>query len=283
MIQSRRKLPYWKRTIPAAPFDIAKLRPKEMPLGKRFETPSDARNESLRSEILLAGQRQGKAYSIYLCDCREDHYHCQKTFCPQCARAFRRHATGELLRLYSVSKTKTWVLVILLEAAPRGKLQDLQIERYRHSLRKRLDRAGLAHVPVVGGFEMIYRSRSKEWVLHINLVMFGGSEEAIARFEEGFRDEEFYRPVERVLVEDPAEQLSYVLKFTTYHRPRTQYGPKKSKAVPLNSSEHLELVRWMAQYEFTDHLFLFNARRRGSTIALTGSRGAQPAHIRALV
>jgi len=106
-------------------------------------------------------------------------------------------------------------------------------------------------------------------VLHINLVMFGGGETTIAKFEEGFRDNGLYRPVERVTVEDPAEQLSYVLKFTTYHRPHQQHGSKKAKAVPLNPAEHFELVRWMAQQEFTDHLFLFNARRRGVSIELS--------------
>jgi hypothetical protein len=269
MTQSRRKLPYWRRNIPFALFDMAKLRPKELPRGVRFETPSDARSESLRSERLLARHRQGKAYCIHLQECREGHYYCEKTYCPGCARTFRRYITGETLRLHSESKTKAWVLVILLEAAPRGKLQDLQIDRYRHSLRKRLDRVGLAHVPVVGGFEMIYRARSKEWVLHINLVMFGGDEKAIAKFEEGFRDDGLYRPVERTTVVDPAEQLSYVLKFTTYHRPRQQRGSKKAKAVPLNPSEHLELVRWMARHEFSDLLFLFNARRRGASVELS--------------
>jgi hypothetical protein len=269
MTNLRRKLPYWRRTIPIATFDIAKLRLKTLARGERFETRSDSRRESLRSTELLATQRRGRPYGVYLKECREGDYHCERTYCPGCARTFRRYITGELLRLHSESKTKTWILVVLLEAAPRGALQDIQIDRHRHSLRKRLDRAGLGHVPVVGGFEMIYRARLKEWVLHINLVMFGGEERAIAKFEEGFRNERLYRPVERTAVEDPAEQLSYVLKFTTYHRPHQQRGSKKSKAVPLNSSEHLELVRWMSRYEFSDHLFLFNARRRGASIELS--------------
>ena len=265
MAKSRRKLPYWRRTTPAQ-FDIAKLRPKYLPRGQRFETRNDARKDSIRSETLLATQRQGRPYGVYLRECREGHYHCERTYCPRCARAFRRHITGELLRLHAEFKTRPSVLVVLLEAASRGKLQDLEIDRYRHSLRKRLVRAGLVHVPVVGGFEMVYRARSKQWVLHINLVMFGGNEKAITKFEEGFRDDGLYRPVERAPVKDAAEQLSYVLKFTTYHRPHQQRGPTKAKAVPLNLSEHLELVRWMARYEFSDHLFLFNARRRGASI-----------------
>ena len=60
-------------------------------------------------------------------------------------------------------------MVILLAASPRGRLQDLQIDRYRHSLRKRLVRAGLAHVSVVGGFEMIYRARSKDELIRCQI------------------------------------------------------------------------------------------------------------------
>jgi hypothetical protein len=269
MTESRRKLPYWRRTIPAAQFDIVILRPKTLPRGERFETRRDTRAESVRSEALLATRGQSKPFGVYLEECRVGHFHCERTYCPGCARTFRRYITGELLRLHSEVQTKAWVLVVLLEAAARGKLQNLQIDRYRHSLRKRLARAGLAHVPVVGGFEIAYRARSKEWVLHINLVMFGGDEKSIAKFEAGFRDDDFYRPVERATVEDPAEQLSYVLKFTTYHRPHQQHGSKKAKAVPLNPAEHLELVRWMARQEFTDHLFLFNARRGGVSIELS--------------
>jgi hypothetical protein len=269
MTEARRKLPYWRRTVPTAQFDIAKLRPKTLSRGERFESRRDARKESLRSEVLLATQLQGKAHGVYLQECREGHYHCEKTYCPECARIFRRYITGELLRLHAVSKTKPSVMVILLEAAPQGKLKNLQIAKYRHSLRKRLVRAGLGNAPVVGGFEIVYRARSKEWVLHINLVMFGGDETAIVKFEAGLRDNGLYRPVERAPVEDPVEQLSYVLKFTTYHRPHQQRGAKKAKAMPLNPAEHLELVRWMAQHEFTDHLFLFNARRRGATIELS--------------
>jgi len=269
MTKSRRKPPYWRRAIPTAQFDMTKLRPKSLPPGQRFETPRDADKESVRSAALLATHRQGRSYGVYLQECLAGDYQCDQTYCPRCARTFRRYVTGELLRLHATSNTTPSILVILLEAAPQGELQDLQIDKYRHSLRKRLVRAGLGHVPTAGGFEMIYRARSKEWVLHINLVMFGGDEKAIAKFGAGFGGDDLYRPVERVTVKDPAEQLSYVLKFTTYHRPHQQRGATKAKAVPLNPSEHFELVRWMAQHEFTDHLFLFNARRRGVAIELS--------------
>lgn len=269
MTKSRRKLPYWRRTTPTAQFDIAKLRPKSLPRGQRFETLRDVREESVRSQVLLERHRHGRLHGAYLQECRDGHYQCDRTYCPRCARTYRRYFIGELLRLHSEFDGEVRFLVVLLEAAPRGRLRDLQIDRYRHSLRKRLVRAGLAHVPVIGGFEMVYRARPKEWVLHINLVLFGGDTNAIARFEDGFRDNGLYRPVDPAAVEDPAEQLSYVLKFTTYHRPHQQRGPKKAKAVPLNPAEHVELIRWMAQYEFTDHLLLINVRRHGVAIELS--------------
>jgi hypothetical protein len=272
MVASCRKSPYWRRANPDASYDIAKLRPATLTSGKRFETPSDAQKESLRSEAMLMAYRPGNSYSTYLQECRNGYYDCERTYCPQCARTFRRHITGELLRLNSEFRAKVRVLVVLLETAPKENIINLEIGRYRHSLRKRFDRAGLGDVPVIGGFEMFYRARSKEWVLHINLVMFGGDEKAIAKLVEGLHDVDLYRSVEGAVVEDPPEQLSYVLKFTTYHRPHTQHGPKKAKAVPLNPPEHLELVRWMAQYEFSDHLFLFNARRRGASIELLSNK-----------
>ena len=272
MKTSRRKLPYWKRNNPAASFDIARLRPKTLARGKRFESPSDAHEDSVRSQVLLGRYRRGKAYGVYLQECREGHYQCERTYCAQCARTFRRYFTGQLLRLSSELKGEVHILVVLIETAPKGELLKLEIERYRHSLRKRLDRAGLGKVPVIGGFEMYYRARSKEWILHINLVIFGGNEKAIRRFEDGFSDDEIHRPVRRDDLKDDAEQLSYILKFTTYHRPRQQHGARKAKAMPLNPAEHFELVHWMAQYEFSDHLFLLNARRRGTTIELSRAR-----------
>src|SRR4051812_23386539 len=99
MTKLRRKPPYWRRSIPAAPFDIVKLRPHTLPRGERFETHGDCRDESLRSEALLAAQRRGGPCGVYLQECRDGDYHCEKTYCPGCARIFRRYLTGELLRL----------------------------------------------------------------------------------------------------------------------------------------------------------------------------------------
>jgi hypothetical protein len=273
MPNRRRLLPYWRRTIPCAKFDISKLRPPKLPRGDRFETQSDARAESVRSEAALACNQPSSNHGTNLRECRVGDYHCEKAYCPICARTFRRYLTAELLRLHSGFDGKVSILVVLLERSPKGEILKLDIDHCCHRFRKRLERAGLTGVPVIGGFEIIYRAREKQWMLHVNLVIFGGSNAAIRKFAGGFPEERAVRQDDLI---DPVEQLSYVLKFTTYHRPYEQRGPKKSRAMPLNPLEHFELVRWMAQYTFTDHLFLFNARRRGATIELS-SKAARKA------
>ena len=122
---------------------------------------------------------------------------------------------------------------------------------------------------MIGGFEIFYHARSKRWVLHINLMIIGATERAIAKFENSFSANGFNRPTVTAGLRDLPEQLSYLLKFGTYHRPHKQHGPAKSQAVPLNRKEHLALVQWMHQREFKDLLFLFNANRRGSTLVLS--------------
>jgi len=157
---------------------------------------------------------------------------------------------------------------VLLEAASSDKIDTLDPSRQRAHLRKRLQDAGLGDIPVIGGFEMIYRAREKQWILHINLVIVGATGQALAKFKKSFDASTIERPVVRVPVKDRAEQLSYVLKFTTYHRPYKQSGSSKSQAMPLNAPEHYALVKWMSQFEFNDLMFLFNARRLGSKIEL---------------
>ena len=117
---------------------------------------------------------------------------------------------------------------------------------------------------VIGGFEVSYKAKAQKWILHINLVIMGGSAKAIAKFESSFDESELDRPTMTVELEDLPEQLSYMLKLCTYHRPFKQHGPGKSRAVSLNRREHLALVRWMDQREFSDFLFLYNVRRQGA-------------------
>jgi hypothetical protein len=266
MSTPRRTAPFWRRAEPAAEHDIARLLPAARSKGKRFETMSDADAESHRSQAALLSHRPSNVFAEFLLDCREGHYECKQTYCPRCARAFRRYLSGELLRLKGEFAGNIKISTLLLAAIPKGELANVAIAPYRQLLRQRLVRAGLGDVPVIGGIEVFYRARDKIWVLHVNLAFFGGKADAIAAFEASCAHPDFDRPVVTFDLSDAPEQLSYLLKFTTYHRPLKQIGPKRSPAKPLNPADHYELVSWMAQREFADHLFLFNARRYGASI-----------------
>jgi hypothetical protein len=270
MAKPRRQPPFWRRGKPNTKYDIALLRPADQPRGERFETSQDAREESERSEKLLRSFSGGsKTIAEFLQECRAGYYECNKPFCPICARVFRRWFIGELLRVTEGQK-EVHIYTLLLKEAPKDKIYSLDPAPFRHELRKRLQRPGLANVPVIGGFEIVYKAKRQVWVLHINLVMIGGDKSARKAFKKTFQDDDLDRPLVRATLKDKAEQLSYVLKFTTYHRPYEQQGSAKTEAKPLNPKEHAALLKWMSQFEFEYFLLLINARRQGGTkIALS--------------
>jgi hypothetical protein len=265
MAKDRRKPPFWRRGTPKPQYDIALLRPANRPKGQRFETPEDAREESERSERLLRSFSGGnRDIADFLAECRAGDYNCNKPFCPICARRFRRWFIAELWRV-TKGHVQVHVYTVLLKEAPKGKIHALDPAPVRHVLRKRLQRAGLGKVPVIGGFEIVYKATKRVWVLHANLVMIDGKKIARKKFKQTFASDEIERPILQAELKDRAEQLSYILKFSTYHRPFEQQGSAKSPAKPLNPKEHATLLKWMSQFEFEDFLLLINARRQGGT------------------
>jgi hypothetical protein len=274
MEQERKKPPFWRRNTPKPEYDISVLRPANMPTGQRFETLADARKESERSEKLLLSFSGGnKVIGEYLQECRDGYYECNKPFCPICARQFRRWFVGELLRV-TEGRNDVHIYTILLKEAATDKINELDPTSFRASLRKRLQRSGLAKIPVIGGFEIVYKAAKRVWVLHANLVVIGGNKSAHKKFKEMFHADEIDRALVRAALKDRAEQLSYVLKFTTYHRPYEQQGPTRPPAKPLNTREHAALLKWMSQFEFADFMLLINARRQGGKKIVFSSPGA---------
>jgi hypothetical protein len=265
--KNRRKAPFYRRRKPKSEHDIRLLRPPSLPLGERFETLEDVRRYSLDSEYKLDLSTHQQDLSNHLNECRTLDQLCDQPYCSLCARIFRVWFIGELLRIIdNIGSAPVYILTILLEEASYDEIHRLDVKAYDAELRKRLSRNDLGDAAVIGGYEIIYRARSKTWVLHTNLLIIGGAIKAIKQFKATFSNSDIEEPVLIEELEDPLKQLSYVLKFTTYHRPFKQCGSKKGPAVPLNPREHCALVAWMAQWKFQDFMFLFNARREGTTI-----------------
>jgi len=263
---SRPQKPFWQRRKPLKRFDITMLRPARLKRKKRFETLADIHAESTRSQEVLA--RAGHRLAAeHLSDCQSGAYICEKTFCPICARAFRRWYTGQLLKHEKAAK-RAVVVTLLLETAKRGQLEELHLEDYRPLLRKRLAISFERDVPVMGCFEVVYKATRKQWILHVNLLVIGADEAGLKTLKSQYADSLIHKPFEKANVIDPPKQLSYVAKFTTYHRPGVQSGDRKRRAKPLNPREHGELVNWMNRYRFEDFMFLRGCRRLKDEIFL---------------
>jgi hypothetical protein len=258
---------HWRTRKPPRSCDMTFLKPPSLGKSKRFETISDAIAESLRSEGVLKTTNRAILSQLYLHECRARYYHCEQIYCPLCSRAFRRWFIGEILRAANLCPNAGPVMTVLL--AKSQNVRDLDPADYRPLIRRRLDQAGLSRIPVIGGFENVYRAQDKSWVLHINLLFLGGTKLAFNKFEGLFASTPFGRPTKAVPLRDLPEQLSYLLKFTTYHRPLRQAGPKRSPAKPLNARDHVALVTWMSQFEFADMMFLYGVRCEGNRLSIT--------------
>jgi hypothetical protein len=266
---SRRRIPFYLRDEPKPQHDIRLLRPHTLPLGERFETLADVHKYSRDSEekLALSDCREDLRLADDLSECRTSDRNCGLPSCPICARLFRIWFIGELLRIVrKVGSDQVRIETILLAQAPYDQIDSLDIKGYDALLRKRLSRNGLADAAVIGGYENVYRAQSKSWVLHLNLVIIGGKVDAIKAFEGTFCESEIDRPTMRQTLEDLKRQLSYILKFVSYHRPFAQIGSTKSTPVPLNPREHCALASWTAHWKFQDFMFMFNARREGARI-----------------
>ena len=273
---NRRRTPFYLRHEPKPQHDIRLLRPRSLPLGQRFETSQDAHKYSKDSEekLGLSDCREDRRLADDLSECRTSDRTCGLPSCPICARLFRIWFVGELLRIIeNVGADQAHIETILLAQAPNDQIDSLDVKAYDALLRKRLSRNGLGEAAIIGGYENIYRAQSKTWILHLNLIIIGGRVEAIRAFENTFSKSQIQKPTMLQTLEDLKRQLSYILKFITYHRPFAQLGSTKSTPVPLNPREHWALVSWMARWKFQDFIFLFNARREGATIvSRAGSR-----------
>jgi len=257
--------PFWAARLIMPCFDITVLRPPTLPKGRRFETEKDVDAASRRLIDRLARALDPKLGEIAasLTDCRPARARCGAPLCPRCARIYRIWLTGQLLTAVAHPRfTRHRILTLYLGTFPSGSLDQANLARARDQLRKRLTRCGFAGAVAIGGLEVSFRSDTDDWRLHAHLLVLNARPRAIRRlkFQLGASNCRVQR------LRDPPRQISYLQKFSTGHRPRTQTGQRRSRMYPLPIAQLRELALWMDQYGFTDFLFVYGARRRGSTI-----------------
>jgi hypothetical protein len=257
---------FWERVRISARLDLAELLPASLPKGKRFETLDDARAYSAATQVVLRRTKRKRylRHAEALQDCANGDRTCAQPFCPCCARPFRRWLTANLLAL-TKDAADAKVLTIFAEAFENGRLCDADILVAQRRLRQRLRRCGFVGSLVIGGTEVSYSARTRTWTLHFHVVVVDAQPEAIRLLADKCGKDGRWA-VKCEDLRDRVRQLSYLQKFSTFHRPGRVRPGQRARAFQLPKAQLLELVEWLSRHNFEDFLFLFGARRKGKRI-----------------
>ena len=223
------------------------------------ETRCDAeRWNDLRLEVLLPDLPDvGRA----LLKCDGAGHPCKLPVCAVCARAYRQGPIAQLHALANAFAGPHEVATIYLGLFPPGFLADADVRRTHEMFRKRLDRAGFKGAIVVGNIEVAWQEHWQRWLLHAHVLAIGVDPQAWEQLEAALEKSGTADPVRPVALCNPDEQLSYCIKFVTYHQPGR-------RVVPLPGERLVELAAWWSRHRFEDFLFAYGARRRGGCLVV---------------
>jgi hypothetical protein len=186
---------------------------------------------------------------------------------PICAVCARDYRAGPIAQLHALADDKATypgareVATIYLDLFAPGYLRDADLRRAHEMFRKRLDRAGFKGVIVVGGIEVTWQVKWQRWLLHVHVLAIGVDPNVWDRLAAALENSGTWRPVKVDELCDFDRQLSYCVKFVTYHQPGRGYRP-------LPADRLVEFAAWCSQYRFEDFFFAYGARRRGGQLVV---------------
>jgi hypothetical protein len=225
--------------------------------GKETRRQAEEWNEERLKVLLPRLPDVGRA----LLKCDGERHRCSLPICAVCARAYRQGPIAQLHALANAYPGPHEVATIYLDLFGPGSLADADLPRTREMSRRRLDRAGFKGAIVVGGIEVAWQEKWQRWLLHAQVLAIGVDPNAWAQLEAALKKSGTAKPVKVVGLRDPDEQLSYCIKFVTYHQPGR-------RLVPLTRDRLVELAAWWSRHRFEDFLFAYGARRRGDRVVV---------------
>jgi hypothetical protein len=256
---------HWRR-VPVPPArDVRRLLPPSMPRRQRFETLRDAETRNLARIEILANRGSAIAEALYDCDAASP---CELPICAQCARPYRIYFTSEALAVAQAYVGPHEFATVFLDTVEAGSLPDASLKQAHTALRQRLNRSGFRGSVLVGGTEAAWIAADRRWILHMHLLAIGVRPDSWEQLRAKLGAYGHAIPLKVEALNDEARQLSYITKFTTYHRPLKRGPGGPSPAFPLPPARLEELATWWARHRFEDFAFLYGARRRGGRIAL---------------
>lgn len=229
----------------------------------RLETLAEAEARNLKRIDALFDREPEIAVRLEAC---EREARCGMIVCAVCARKFRFGLIRKLLRLGRLRRGPHEWATVCIDTIPEGALADVNLHHARDRLRQRLRRSGFAGSILAGILEVSWLDRRREWVLHIHLLAIRVPEGAWDALEDKLAASDSVDPLDVAALENPERQISYSIKFVTYHRPGKAGLGARAPARPLPPDRLAELARWWSRYQFDDFVFLLGAHRQGDRI-----------------
>jgi len=238
-----------------------------------FETVAQANKlNAKRSDALkLPAPNISKA----LDDCAWPKDPCGKPICAVCARAYRIQIFEQVRDIAETLEGKAEIATVYLGAIEAGSLVKVKIASAHKKLRRRLNASGFGSAILIGGTEVAWIQDSGHWALHVHLLALDVPNGAWDQLAASLKKNAPPFPVERQDLEDPGEQLSYLTKFFTFHRPGKGNAAGHARAMPLPQKRLFELARWWDEYRFQDFALLYNARRVHGQILVRNDDGTR--------
>ena len=236
----------------------------------QLETLAQAEAENLRRIDALVGHVPDIAATIEACDRKA---RCGSVICAVDARAYRFRMIRKLLAISNSRPGQHEIATIYLKTFPAGTLATGDVDRELGRLRKSLKRNGFKGSHLIGGTEVNWDSANKVWELHVHLLAIGVPPAAWKSLRAALHGVGPKFPVKVQLLRNPERQISYIIKFHTYFRPKPLSGGARSSKASLPRSRLVELAMWWSGYRFADFIFLLGAKSHGDRIILhQGSR-----------
>ena len=196
-----------------------------------------------------------------LIKCDGERHRCSLPICAVCARAYRQGPIAQLHALANAYAGPDEVATIYLGLFPPGSLADADVPRTARNVSETSGPRGLQGREGGGrnrgclARELAALAPARPSARHRRRrERLGAARSRLAR-------QRHRGPVRSVALRNLDEQLSYCIKFVTYHQPGR-------RLVPLPPDRLVELAAWWSRHRFEDYLFAYGARRRGGRLVV---------------
>ena len=274
--------PWLRPANPPPEFDIRRWTPVD-PDASRFETPKNVKERKADRRRLLLNGDEGHWRIAKLINGCYDEEPCGQQFDPECSRTWRVNYVWRSAEAIEKCYADTpLTMATLAPAAGRiapGELGTFSVRKHKSLLRTHLIRAGLGHVPVIGGLDVSYNEDAAKkwgphWQFHDHLIFIGADREQIKTSLDEYYPETktILEPIDTEPVTDLLGALSYCYKSAFFRRVSIIDSRGCRNTLPYKSIKdpHLrELASFLGSVTFSNRLFLRGFRRRGAVLVPT--------------